>query len=155
MRSFRSYRSKRIFAIVFVLLRVGAPYDPGMFLNYLSAIGLKREALPDRRQGVRIQGGRALPERTENCRVCTAHHRSVILFSWVWRVGENSFRGFFEPTGEGSLNRGERHGGKGDVSRAALSAQSETVLCFVPRSCHASPQNGDCPRDDAAFSDFG
>ena len=107
----------------------------GEYMNYLSAIGLKREALLDRRQGACVQGelatgGRVLPERTEDCRVRTAHHRSVILFSWVRRVGENNFRGFFEPIGEGSGQLVSwRHGGKGDVSRAALL----TVFCAYAR----------------------
>ena len=122
----------------------------GGFMNYLSAIGLKREALLDRTQGACVQGelttgGRALPERTEDCRVRTAHHRSVIKFSWVRRVGENNFRGFFEPTGEGSGQLVSwRHGGKGDVSRAtcrSLRSVKDCVLCL--RSCLASPQNSD------------
>ena len=108
-------------------------------MDYLSAIGLKREAVLDRRRGVCVQGelatgGRALPERTEDCRVRTAHHRSVIQFPGR-RVGENNFRGFFEPTGEGSGQLVSwRHGGKGDVSRAALSAQSKTVFCAYARA---------------------
>jgi hypothetical protein len=116
-------------------------------MNYLSAIGLKREALLDRRQGACIQGelatgGRALPERTEDCPVRTAHHRSVILFSWVRRVVENNFKGFFEPTGEGSGQLVSwRHGGKGDVSRhgaggvppSPLSQRLCSVPTLVPR----------------------
>ena len=123
-------------------------------MNYHSAIGLKREALLDRRQGACVQGelatgGWALPERTEDCRVRTAHHRSVILFSWVRRGGENNFRGFFEPTGEGSGQLVSwRHGGKGDMSRAALSAQSKTVFCAYARASlrlrTASSGNGTC-----------
>ena len=34
------------------------------------------------RPGELATGGRALPERTEDCRVCMAHHRSVISSSW-------------------------------------------------------------------------
>jgi hypothetical protein len=111
----------------------------GKYMNYLSAIGLKREALLDRRRGVCVQGelatgGRALPERTEDCRVRTAHHRSVIQFPGR-RVGENNFRGFFEPTGKRSGQLVSwRHGGKGDVSRATLSAQSKTVFCAYARA---------------------
>lgn len=71
-------------------------------------IGLKCETvtLLDRRSEYKGQGEGgardALPERAEDCQASTAHHRSIRLFSWVWRVGENGFRGCFEPT------RGER-----------------------------------------------
>ena len=120
---------------------LAGPYHLGMFLNYLSAIGLKREALLNRRQGACVQGelatgGRALPERTEDCRVCTVHHRSIILFSWVWWVGENSFRGFFELTGEGSGKLPTRSlGGKGEVSRCRpLRSVKDCVLCLARAS---------------------
>ena len=80
-------------------------------------------------------GGRALPEQNEDRQVCTAHHRSVILFSWVWRVGENIFRGLFEPTGEGSGQLATRRKGRRiTLSRAALTAQSKTVFCAVARA---------------------
>ena len=99
------------------------------------------------RPGELATGGRALrplPERNEDRRVRTAHHRSVILFSWVGRVGENSFRGFFELTGEGSTQLATRRKGqrvrpvRRQASRVAVSAQSKTVFCGVARASLAS-----------------
>ena len=45
---------------------------------------------------------------------------------------ENSFRGFFEPTEEGSGQLATEE--KGDVSRAALSAHSKTLFCDFARA---------------------
>ena len=87
-------------------------------------------------------GGRALPERNEDHQIRTAHHRSVILFSRVRRLGENSFRGFFEPAGEGSRHwqlATQRKGRR--VTCRPLRSVKDCVLCR--RSCLTLPQNGD------------
>ena len=74
------------------------------YLHSYRAEAAKRFSTED--EGMRPRqardGWRALLEQAEDCWVRTGHHQSIILFSWAWREGENSFRGYFEPTGEGS-----------------------------------------------------
>lgn len=55
--------------------------------------------------------------------VLTSHHRSVVLFSLAWLVGENGCRWFFEAGAGGTPVAWDT--GKGDeshMSRAALSS---------------------------------
>lgn len=80
----------------------------------------------------RVCRGRVLPERADDCWIRTAHHRSIKLFSWAWQVGENSFRGFLEPTERrtGQLAT-QREGRRITRSRAACVQAHKPWLIFA------------------------